>query len=78
MHWLTQELGCIRTKAVLGYRVTLTRVSGRGKNICTEKQPSNYSETSQSCRSKTVKGKKLFFLRGVKSGSMVDYNERAI
>lgn len=22
MHWLTQELGCICTEAVLGYRVT--------------------------------------------------------
>lgn len=76
MHWLTQELGCICTEAVLGYRVT--RVSGRGKNIHTEKQPSNYSEISQSCRSKTVKGTKLLFLRDVKSGSIVDYNECVI
>lgn len=35
---LTLWLGCIHTKAVLGYRVTVTPLPGRGKRESTEKQ----------------------------------------
>lgn len=34
MQGLAQWLGCIGTKAALGYRTAVTPAAGRGKNIC--------------------------------------------